>query len=121
MGQLRNLFQLEVESSPELYNTALAIAAQIHDTNPLSLSIGLGTLVLLLALRRLGPRVPAALVAVVAAAIVVFALSLHDRGIWVVGAIPRSLPPFSFSSLASSRVGMAFRRQTWFGDLHEVG
>jgi SulP family sulfate permease len=100
VGQLRNLFQLEVDASPELYNTALAIAAKIHDTNPISLSIGVGTLVLLLALKRLGPRVPAALVAVVAAAVVVFALSLHDRGIWVVGAIPRSPPPFTFSSLA---------------------
>jgi SulP family sulfate permease len=98
VGQLKNLLQLDVESSPELYNTALAIAAQIADSNPISLSIGIGTLVLLLALRKLGPRVPAALIAVVAAAVLVFALALHDRGIWVVGAIPRSPPPFTFTS-----------------------
>ncbi len=100
VGQMKNLLQIKVPSSPELYNTAINIAAQIGDTHFLSLGLGLATLVLLLVLRRLGPRVPAALVAVAAAAIVVWAFALDDRGVWVVGSIPRSLPPFTFRSFS---------------------
>ncbi len=100
VGQLKNLLQIRVSSSPELYNTAITIVRQIHETNLLSLALGLGTLLLLLLLRRLGPRIPAALIAVVVAAVAVFVFGLDNKGVWVVGAIPRSLPPFTFQSLS---------------------
>jgi MFS superfamily sulfate permease-like transporter len=47
------------------------------------------------ALRRLGPRVPAALVAISLAGAAVAVFSLEGQGVRVVGAIPRSLPPLT--------------------------
>jgi SulP family sulfate permease len=44
-------------------------------------------------LKRVGPRIPAALIAIVAATLAVGALSLDARGVRLVGEIPRSLPP----------------------------
>jgi SulP family sulfate permease len=99
VGQLKHLLRLEVTATPELYRTVLAITAQLEATHLLSLGLGLATLIALILLSRLGPRVPAALIAVTAAAAAVAVLGLEDQGVRVVGAIPRSLPPFTFGSV----------------------
>jgi SulP family sulfate permease len=100
VGQLKHLLRLEVITTPELYRTVLAITAQLESTHLISLGLGLATLIALILLQRLGPRVPAALIAVFAAAVLVAGFGLEDRGVRAVGAIPRSLPPFSFTSIA---------------------
>ena len=101
VGQLKNLLQINEPTEPELYRQLAAVVTNIHQTHLLSLGLGVGTLVLLVVLRRLGPRVPAALVAISAAALVVAVFGLESHGVRVVGAIPRSLPPLTWTSLAS--------------------
>jgi len=99
VGQLKHLLRIDVPSAPELYHQMLAVVSQIHQVHPLSLALGLGTLGLVIALRRLGPRVPAALGAITVAAVAVAVFGLEDQGVRVVGAIPRSLPPLTWASL----------------------
>jgi SulP family sulfate permease len=92
VGQMRHLLGLDVPVVPELYRTMAALVAAAGAWNQASLSIGLGTLVLLIVLRRLHHRVPAALLAIAVAAVAVKVLGLDESGVRVVGAIPRSLP-----------------------------
>ncbi len=71
-----------------------------------TLAIGLGTLILILALRRVNPRVPGALVGVVVATLVVALFDLERRGVAVVGAVPQgfpapTLPDVSFDDVRS--------------------
>ena len=99
VGQLKHLLRIDVPSAPELYHQMLAVVSQIHQVHPLSLALGLGTLGLVIALRRLGPRVPAALGAITVAAAAVAVFGLENQGVRVVGAIPRSLPPLTWASL----------------------
>jgi SulP family sulfate permease len=99
VGQLRHLLRIDVPSAPELHHQLMAVAGQIGLTHGLSLGLGVGTLVLLLGLRRLGPKVPSALAAISVAAVVVAAFGLEEHGVRVVGAIPRSLPPLTWTSL----------------------
>jgi SulP family sulfate permease len=101
VGQLKNLLRIYEPAEPELYHQLAVVVSEIHQTHLLSLGLGLGTLVLLLVLRRLGPRFPAALVAISAAALAVAVFGLEDLGVRVVGAIPRSLPPLTWTSLDS--------------------
>lgn len=54
--------------------------------------LGAGTLTMILVLRRMAPRIPGALVGIVAATLVVAAFGLEAQGIAVVGAIPSGLP-----------------------------
>ncbi len=99
VGQLKHLLRIEVPAAPELYHQMLAVVSQIHQAHTISVALGLGTLGLLIALRRLGPKVPAALGAITAAALAVAVFGLEDQGVKVVGAIPRSLPPLTWASL----------------------
>ena len=94
VGQVRHLLGLDMRAMPELHHTIAAIFENVDQLNPFSLVLGLGTLVLVVALRKLfGSRFPAALAAVALAAVAVALLSLESRGVLVVGTIPRSLPP----------------------------
>ncbi len=101
VGQLKHLLRIDEPAEPELYRQLAAIFSEIRQTHLLSLGLGVGTLVLLVVLRRLGPRVPAALVAISAAAAAVAVFGLEDLGVRVVGAIPRSLPPLTWTTLDS--------------------
>ncbi|MCP9848719.1 SulP family inorganic anion transporter [Cyanobium sp. Morenito 9A2] len=63
-------------------------------------AIGLGSLVLILALKRWRPAVPGALVAVVLAEVVLALLPLDvGRGVAVVGRLPQGLPPLAFPAV----------------------
>jgi len=64
-------------------------------TNGVALAVGAGTLAAILLLQR-RPRVPAILIAVVAATLVVAGFDLASRaGMTVLGALPQGLPTFS--------------------------
>jgi len=98
VGQLRHLLGLTLPATPELHRGVLALLQRLGDTNRISLLLGVGTLVLLLLLGRLGSRFPAALLSIIAAAAAVQILGLDERGVQVVGRIPRTLPPLTWAS-----------------------
>ena len=93
LGQTKHLLGLDVAAMPQLYRTVSALVERSGEANLPSLLLGLGTLAAVVGLKRLGPRFPAALIAIVAATLAVWVLSLDARGVWLVGEIPRSLPP----------------------------
>jgi SulP family sulfate permease len=93
IGQLRHLARLDVPAMPALYRTVAAIAAAARESHLPSLAVGIGALALLLILRRIGPRFPAALVTIAVSAAAVWLLGLEQGGLQVVGSIPRILPP----------------------------
>jgi SulP family sulfate permease len=93
LGQVKHLLGLDVAAMPELYRNVSALVQRAGEANLPSLALGLGTLVAVLGLGRVGPRVPAALVAIVAATAAVGVLGLEAAGVRLVGEIPRSLPP----------------------------
>ncbi len=69
-------------------------------TNPTALAIGLTSLVVILVIRRLWPRFPGILVAVVGATLVSAVLGLAtNAGIDVVGTLPRGLPSLALPPL----------------------
>jgi high affinity sulfate transporter 1 len=80
-----------------------------------TMSLAAAVLVLMLAVQRWAPRLPAPLIAVLAATAVVYGLSLTDRGIGVVGSVPAGLPtlgipdvaPSEFATLILPAVGIA--------------
>jgi len=74
------------------------IVASLDRAHPATAAIGAGSLLVILALRRWAPRVPAALVAVVGA-IVVVTLLPPGAGVATVGSIPGGLPPFAIPAI----------------------
>lgn len=62
---------------------------------PAAVGIGLFSIAVMLVLGRVLPKVPAVLVAVIAAMVLAVALDLEDRGVSLVGMLPSGLPPFT--------------------------
>ena len=81
------------------------MVSNLGDTHGTTLIVGAAALAALFALKRFLPRVPGALVVVVASILAVEAFGLEDRGVKVVGDIPDSLPAFGLPDLDGSLIG----------------
>ncbi len=100
-SQLAGLLGIDVDAS--LYLTDLGgLLRNLDQTNLGALGIGLGTIAVILLLRRVAPVVPGALVAVLAASLLVLAT---DVGVEVVGAFPTGLPAVRLPDVTASDVG----------------
>ncbi|MDX2378239.1 MAG: SulP family inorganic anion transporter, partial [Acidimicrobiia bacterium] len=91
LSQLEALFGLEIDSS--LYVTDIGgIVRNIGDADGLTTLIGLATVVLVFGMRKLVPKVPAPLVAVVLGIVLATAFDLDEEGVAVVGNITSGVP-----------------------------
>jgi high affinity sulfate transporter 1 len=93
LSQLPKLFGFSVKANGPL-RQVVGIANNVvaGKTNVVALSIGVGTLALILLLKR-RPRIPGILIAVVAATVIVTVLHLATRsGVSVLGPLPEGLP-----------------------------
>ncbi len=101
VSQLPRLLGFDVEGSGFVSDLA-GLVRNLDRTDLPSLVLGGGSLVFLLAARRIEPRIPAALI-VVAATIV--AVRWLDLSIETVGAIPEGLPEFALPNPDSGDLG----------------
>lgn len=103
VGQLPKLVGLE---KPE-GNTVQQVGGLLREVGSWDLAsvlLGVGALAALFVLHRVAPKVPAALVVVVASILLVPALSLEERGVAVVGEIPAGFAFVSWSGLTLDHV-----------------
>lgn len=104
LSQLGSLLGLTLVGATDPFSTIYETARSISSVHPPSVAIGTAGIVLLLILRRMAPRVPAALVAVVLATLAVDLLGLSDGGLRVVGDTPTGLPHPTIPTLDLSAV-----------------
>ena len=90
-AQLPNLLGLTGVSTASFQTTIHGVADHASGIDPQAVALGVGSLAVLLLLRRVAPRVPRELVVVVAATILVSVLGLSDT-VRVVGEVPAGLP-----------------------------
>jgi high affinity sulfate transporter 1 len=93
VGQLPKLFGFSIDATgllEELREFGQGIVA--GDAVPAALAVGLFSLVLMFVLRKLVPKVPSVLVAVIAAMGIAIAFDLAARGVSLVGVLPAGLP-----------------------------
>jgi SulP family sulfate permease len=109
-SQMKDLFGLQMgtPASEFIYKWVdYAHAAWAHGVNPMTTSIGIGGIVIIILCRRFIPRVPGPIVAVILAAALVTMLHLDDKerwGNWAVatigtnfkGGLPRQMPTPQF-------------------------
>ena len=92
LSQIPKLLGFSVKAEGPLRQTwGILKAVVAGNTNSVTLAIGIGTLVLILFLKR-WPRVPGILLAVVTATVVVAVFKLSSTGVTVLGPLPRGLP-----------------------------
>jgi high affinity sulfate transporter 1 len=109
IGQLPKLFGFSTDASG-LVDEARAFVQGVRDglTNPWALAIGLISLVIILGLKRLSPRTPGILIAVVVSIGLSIVLDLAARGVDVIGILPQGFPVPSFPSVPTEDLPVLF-------------
>ena len=101
VNQLRHLLRINLESTPEVFQTLRLLVLNIGETHLISLGLGLGVILVISLMHRWKPTWPSALIAMILAAAATGLLHLEERGVSVLGAMPRSLPPLADLPLLS--------------------
>jgi len=96
VGQLPKLFGFSTDADGLVAEAqAFAQGVRAGEAVPAAVGIGLFSIAVMLILGRFLPKLPAVLVAVVAAMVLAAALDLEARGVDLVGVLPSGLPPFT--------------------------
>lgn len=104
-SQAKHMLGISTERKEHFYETVLEVVDKVSSTNGTTLVLGGVALAALVLLKRVAPRVPAALVVVVGSILAVELFNLQDRGVRVVGDIPDTLPAFGLPTFDGSLVG----------------
>jgi len=101
VGQLPKLFGFSVDADGLIAETQ-AFFTGLSDQlfNGTAAAVGVASLVGILLLQRLLPKIPAVLVVVVLAALAVNLLDLQADGVKTIGVLPQGFPPFTVPTVA---------------------
>ncbi|UCF94064.1 MAG: SulP family inorganic anion transporter [Desulfobacterales bacterium] len=104
--QLPGLLGIKVPGGGFFFEALFRLLTRIHQLHPATVILGAVTIAVILGLKKYRPHWPGTLVAMVLVGTAVAVFNLDSRGVAVVGAIPRRLPPFHLPSLtAAEQVG----------------
>jgi SulP family sulfate permease len=95
VGELRPLLRIDLRGVAGVVDTLQGLALHLTETHLYSLGLGLLAVVLLVALRSINPRLPGPLIGMAVAGGLVWTLGLDQRGVRILGELPRSLPPLA--------------------------
>jgi SulP family sulfate permease len=98
IGQLAGMLGIPSDGGGPLEKLA-TILRQLDQTNLIALAIALGVLAIIVGARGINPKIPGALLAVLAAILASYALDLAAYGVAVVGAVPGGLPQFGLPAV----------------------
>jgi sulfate permease, SulP family len=118
-SQLNKLFGINLQNM-DFFPRFFELATKLKDLHGPTLSLGLICLAALIALRRLTPKIPGALVICVGAVVASVVFGLRQKGVALVGSFPRGLPGFAIptaswrevQSLATAAIGIALLTYT---------
>ena len=91
LGQMGNVLGFSIEAEGMLQRF-LEIVSKLPQMHWPTLAIGMGSLLVLLLLRRLAPRAPATLIVICVGGALIAALNLDSRGVVVLGGISAGIP-----------------------------
>lgn len=92
INQLPHLLLLPVQVSPGVPSVITTMMSRLLEAHGYSLTLGLGTIAVMVLIRTWRPRWPAGFIAMVMAAVAVALLGLEGRGVIVLSELPRALP-----------------------------
>lgn len=104
-SQVKHIFGISIDRKDHFYETVHEVWSNLGDTNGTTLVLGVGSIALLLVMKRYVKQVPSALVLVVVSIVAVELFDLQDRGVRTVGEIPSSLPAFGLPDLDTGTIG----------------
>jgi high affinity sulfate transporter 1 len=105
VGQLPKLCGFSTDANGLVNETrAFVDGVRNGDTVGAALAVGVLGLAVMLGLRRIAPRIPAVLVAVVVSIVVASAFSVEQHGVSLVGTLPQGFPPLTVPDVNRSDI-----------------
>ena len=95
-SQLKHLLGVDISRSHHIHEILYNAWLQISDVHMFTLIIGFTSIVILLAVKKIKPMFPGALLVVVLSTLAVWIMGLDQSGVKIVGDVPAGLPSFSF-------------------------
>lgn len=99
VSQLPSVLGLDLPAGSTLERIAM-LARELGKANPYTICIGFGLLAVVFAAETISPKIPGALIGLVAATLAVIAAHLESKGVKVIGAVPGTLPTPGFPQVA---------------------
>ncbi len=90
-GQIEKIMGVSVEADG-FFQEVVALIGEIPQANWYSVALGVGTIAIIRLLKRYAPRLPGALIALIAMTVVVSIFNLTEVGVTVLGPIPPGIP-----------------------------
>ncbi len=103
-SQLKNFFGIDITSDGTFVSTLTGVLAEIQNTNPYALAVAAATLASSIVLKKLLPRWPHMLFAMIVGSLTAMALGAEQHGIELVGSIPAQLPPFGIPEMSFAHI-----------------
>lgn len=104
-SQVKHVLGISIPSTDRFHETLREVIGELGATDPLTLVVGLASILVLLALKKFARRVPAAFVVVALTTVASSLWSLDEHGLATVGEIPASLPAFGLPDLSGGLIG----------------
>ncbi len=92
LSQIKHLFRIDFQGSQQVHVVVDRLLGEVDELHVTSLLLGIGCIVLLIAIGKLRPKWPGALIVIVASVMAVFLLDLEAAGVVIVGEVPQGLP-----------------------------
>lgn len=96
LGQLNQLLGISIKNSAQMptMGKLYYVATHLEQTNLFSLGLGILTIIIIIACRRINKNLPGSLIGIILPVIFILLFSLEKQGVKLTGNIPSSLPPF---------------------------
>lgn len=103
-SQIKNLLGINLPRTNYAHEILAGLSQQLSDINLITTAIGMGSIVVIILIRKWKKTFPSALFVVILGTLVTFGLNLPEFGVRIVGHVPEGLPSFdagffSFSDL----------------------
>jgi sulfate permease, SulP family len=105
LSQVKDVLGVDVGRPDGVVATVEALVAELSSMNGATVAIGSGAIALLIVGRRVAPRAPIALLVLIGATAIVWAASLSERGVAVLGSVPTGFPSPSLPSMDANLLG----------------
>ncbi|WP_149274899.1 SulP family inorganic anion transporter [Pareuzebyella sediminis] len=93
-SQVKHLLGVDIQNSNHFHELLTNAFVKVPETNPFDLAIGIGGIIIILALKWWNRKIPGILFVVIFGIMAVYFLKLPMHGVNIVGEIPTGLPHF---------------------------
>ncbi|MGI9531988.1 SulP family inorganic anion transporter, partial [Lutimonas sp.] len=94
MNQIGNLLGIELERSNHIQSLLIELFDKITSIHWTTATIGIVSILIIVVIKNISKKIPASLVIVVLAILIVYWFQLSNNGVQILGEIPQGLPSF---------------------------